>query len=154
MGGCGVVLYCWIENSLILFCYVSPSTKEDILFLSKFLLLLPIISCPCHNIVPISDTWMKLGIYIKHMKAECRIPKSSCYDLHVKGQGHFTKKLHESCPGHILYTISCIITIPCMQVRLGMVVCRVPLLGHYDLLFTVYCTSKEKSCPAYNFHTI
>jgi len=64
---------------------------------------------------------MKHGSYIKHMKAECRVPKSNRYDLHVKGQGHFIKKLRESCPGHILYTVSCIIIIPCMQVRLGMV---------------------------------
>jgi len=35
---------------------------------------------------------MKLGTYIKHMKAECRVPKSNRYDLHVKGQGHFIKK--------------------------------------------------------------
>jgi len=38
---------------------------------------------------------------------ECRVPKSNRYDLHVKGQGHFIKKLHESCPGHISYTVSC-----------------------------------------------
>jgi len=86
---------------------------------------------------------MKLGIYIKHMKTECRVPKSYRYDLHVKSQGHFIQKLHKSCPGHILYTISCIIILPCMQVRLGMMVCCIPLLGHCDLLFTVYCTSEE-----------
>jgi len=55
---------------------------------------------------------MKLGIYIKHMKAECNVPKSSHYDL-VKGQGHFIKKLHESClhasttwDGGVLHTIT------------------------------------------------
>jgi len=86
---------------------------------------------------------MRLGIYIKHMKAGCRVPKSNRYDLHFKGQGHFIKTSHESCPGHILYTVACIIIIPCMQVQLGMVVCRIPLLSHCDLLFMVYCTSKE-----------
>jgi len=75
--------------------------------------------------------------------AECCIPKSNCYDLHVIDQGHFIKKLHESCLGHISYTVSCIIIIPCMQVWLGMVVCHVPLLGQCDLHFTVYCTSDE-----------
>jgi len=30
-----------------------------------------------------------------------------------------------------------------MQVQLGMMVYRVSLLGHCDLLFTVYCTLKE-----------
>jgi len=30
-----------------------------------------------------------------------------------------------------------------MQVQLGMMVCRIPLLGHCDLLFTVHYTSKE-----------
>jgi len=57
---------------------------------------------------------MKLVTYIRHMKAECCIPKSDRYDLHVIGQGHFIKKL-QSCPSHILYTVSCIIIIPCMQ---------------------------------------
>jgi len=72
---------------------------------------------------------MKLGIYVKHMKAEFRVPKSNRYGLHVIGQGNFIKKI-ESSPGHILYTVSCIIIIPCIQLRLGMVVCRIPLLGH------------------------
>jgi len=65
--------------------------------------------------------------------------EKNCYDLHVMGQGHFIKKLHESCPGHILCTVSYIIIIPCMQllVWLGMVVCCITLLGHCDLLFTV-----------------
>jgi len=69
--------------------------------------------------------------------------KIKSLDLYVKGQGHFIKKIHKSCPGHILYTVSCIIIIPCMKVRLGMVVYHIPLLGHCDLLFTVYCTSKK-----------
>jgi len=32
---------------------------------------------------------------------------------------------------------------PCMQVQLEMMVCCVSLLGHCDLLFMFYCTSKE-----------
>jgi len=53
---------------------------------------------------------MKLRIYIKHMKAEeCRIPKSNRYELHA-----LTNYI-ETYPGHILYTISRIIIIPCMQ---------------------------------------
>jgi len=85
---------------------------------------------------------MKLRIYIKHMKAECRIPKSNRYDLHVKGQGHFIKKLQVLSGPYLIYhfiynhhTLHASMT--------GMVVCRIPLLGHCDLLFTVYCTSKE-----------
>jgi len=88
-----------------------------------------------------NETW-NVQMYIKHMKAECRVPKSNRYDLHVKGQGHFIKKLHESCLGHTLNTISCIIIIPYMQVQLRMVVCHVPLQGHCDLVFMVYCTAK------------
>jgi len=30
-----------------------------------------------------------------------------------------------------------------IYIQLGMVVCRVPLLGHCDQIFMVYCTSKE-----------
>jgi len=96
---------------------------------------------------------MKLGIYIKHMKAECRVTKYNRYGLHVKGQGHFIKKLHESCLGHILYTVSWLIIIPCMQVQLGMVVCRVPLLGHWPTFYGLLHI-KGKSCLAYNFHTV
>jgi len=91
---------------------------------------------------------MKFGIYIKYMKAECSVPKSNHYDLHVKGQGNFIKKLHESCPGHILHTISCIIIIPCMQVWLGMVVCHIPLLGHWPTFYGLLHI-KGKSCLAY-----
>jgi len=46
---------------------------------------------------------MKLGIYIKHMKAECHILKSIRYDLRVKGQGHFIKKNYMSLVQAISY---------------------------------------------------
>jgi len=87
---------------------------------------------------------MKLRIDIKHMKAECCVPKTNRCDIYVIGQGHFIKKNNiESCPGHILYTVPCIILIPCLQLWLGMLVCRVPLLDHCDLLFMIYRTSKK-----------
>jgi len=38
-----------------------------------------------------------------------------------------------------------------MQVQLVMVMCRIPLLDHCDLLFMVHCTSEENLAWPINF---
>jgi len=88
------------------------------------------------------------------MKAECRVPKSNRYDLHVIGQGHFIKKLHWvlSRPYLIylfMYNHHTLHASTTWEGDVSRIITRSLWPTFHSLLHI-----KGKSCLAYNFHSI